>query len=212
MVSKLTRVKNWCQMITHVKNWYQSITDVKNWYLIVTDVSHKTLKNWNRMQNAADSGVFYQCEEYACMLYEIWLRAYFSQSVRYWYEICDALVPIFHVLWGIGTNSSQCELYEVWNLPCNRTYLTRKTESCFRPIFHIGVVIIIPTLFLKKRWGYCNRFPPSVRPSRYLLLNQLTKSFQIWCVSCSHIWGTQRHKFLAPPPGALGRGQKVKYN
>ena len=71
MVSKLTRLKNWCQMITHVKNWYQSITDVKNWYLIVTDVSHKTLKNWNRMQNAADSGVFYQCEEYACMLYEI---------------------------------------------------------------------------------------------------------------------------------------------
>ena len=25
----------------------------------------------NRMQNAADLGVFYQCEEYACMLHKI---------------------------------------------------------------------------------------------------------------------------------------------
>ena len=65
-------------------------------------------------------GVFYQREEYACMLYEIWLRACFSQRVRYWYEICDVLVPIFHVLWGIGTNSSQCEIFEVWNLWFNR--------------------------------------------------------------------------------------------
>ena len=32
-------------------------------------------------------GVFYQCEEWACLLYEIWLRMYFSQSVCYWYEI-----------------------------------------------------------------------------------------------------------------------------
>ena len=32
-------------------------------------------------------------EEYACtgMQYEICIRAYFSQSVRYWYEICDVL-------------------------------------------------------------------------------------------------------------------------
>ena len=54
---------------------------------------------------------------------------------------------------------------------------------------------------------------PSVRPSRYLLLNHWTKSNQIWCVCCSHEWGVQRHIFfLAPPPGALGRGQKVKYH
>ena len=34
----------------------------------------------------------------------------------------------------------------------------------------------------------------------------------IWCVSCSHEWGVQRHIFFfAPPPGALERGQKVKY-
>ena len=63
--------------------------------LVVTDVSDKTVKNWNRMQNAADlEGVFYQSDAYAYMLY----RAYFSQSVRYWYEICDVLVPIFHML------------------------------------------------------------------------------------------------------------------
>ena len=34
-------------------------------------VSDKTVKNWNRMQNGADLRVFYHCEEYACMLYEI---------------------------------------------------------------------------------------------------------------------------------------------
>ena len=56
---------------THLKNGYPSITDVKNWYLIVTGVSDKIVENWNRMQNAADLGIFYQFEEYACMLYEI---------------------------------------------------------------------------------------------------------------------------------------------
>ena len=42
------------------------------------------VKNWNRMQNAADlggGGVFYQCEEYACMLHIISLRAHFSQKI-----------------------------------------------------------------------------------------------------------------------------------
>ena len=55
--------------------------------IIVTDVSDKTVKNWNRMQNSADLGVFYQSTEYVCTLYEILLRAYFSQSVKYWYEM-----------------------------------------------------------------------------------------------------------------------------
>ena len=62
------------------------------------------------MQNAADLGVFYQCEEYACMLHIILLRAQISQNVKYWYEIHqthkhtaseeirDVLVPIFHAL------------------------------------------------------------------------------------------------------------------
>ena len=42
-------------------------------------------------------GVFFQREEYACMLYEIWLCAYFLQSERFWYGKCGVLVPIFHV-------------------------------------------------------------------------------------------------------------------
>ena len=52
------------------------------------------------MQNAADlgGGVFYQCEEYACMLNIISLRAHFSQNVKYWYEIRDVLVPFLHAL------------------------------------------------------------------------------------------------------------------
>ena len=50
---------------------------------------------------------------------------FFPQSVRYWYEICDLLVPIFHVLWGICTNSSQCEIYEVRNLRFNTAYFVR---------------------------------------------------------------------------------------
>ena len=35
-----------------------------------------------------------------------------------------------------------------------------------------------------------------------------------WCVSYLHEWDAQRQIFFgpAPPPGALGRGQKVKYN
>ena len=74
------------------------------------------------------------------------------------------------------------------------------------------LLIFYPHSFLKKRQGYCNRLCPSVRPSRYLLLNHWKKSSQIWCVSCSHEWGVQRHIFFAPPPGALGRGQKVKYH
>ena len=57
--------------------------------------------------------------------------------------------------------------------------------------------------------------PPSVSLSvRRLcyLLNPWTKFIQIWCVSYSHEWCAQRKKFLAPPPGALGKGQEVKYH
>ena len=48
----------------------------------------------------------YQYDEYACMRYEIRLRVCFSQRVRYWYELCD----IFHVLGGICTTSSHCDI------------------------------------------------------------------------------------------------------
>ena len=64
-------------------------------------------------------------------------------------------------------------------------------------------------------WGYLGakiKFRPAVCPLCYLLLNHLRKLNQIWCVSYSHKWGVQRQFFLAPPPRALGRGQKVKYH
>ena len=38
---------------------------------------------------------------------------------KYWYEIRDVLVPILHALWGLDTNSSRREIYEVWNLRFN---------------------------------------------------------------------------------------------
>ena len=92
----------------------------------------------------------------------------------------------------------------------NRLY-TALLPNCYPVNLHH-----YPEAFSKKRRGYCNRLRPagrlSVRPSRYLLLNHWTKSNQIWCVSYSHEWGVQRHIFLAPPPGALERGQKVKYH
>ena len=52
----------------------------------------------------------------------------------------------------------------------------------------------------------------SIRPSRYLLLNHWAKSNHIRCVSCSQELGAQRQNCFAGPPGALVRGQKVKYH
>ena len=49
---------------------------------------------------------------------------------KYWYEIRDVVVPILHALWGIGTNSSRREIYEVWNLRFNRAVSTFK-NACF---------------------------------------------------------------------------------
>ena len=74
------RVKNWydfliCeelvpnfhkyQILTRLTNRYQNLTSVKNWYQIkmVSKLIH--VKNWY-LQGL----VFYQCDEYACMLYE----------------------------------------------------------------------------------------------------------------------------------------------
>ena len=54
--------------------------------------------------------------------------------------------------------------------------------------------------------------PPSVSPSRYLLLNHWTKSNQILVCELLHESGAQRHIFFASPPGALERNQKVKYH
>ena len=67
--------------------------------------------------------------------------------------------------------------------------------------------IYYPHTFLKKRSGILQS-PPSVCPSRYLLLNHWTKSNQIWCVGCSHKWGVQRHIFFCPAPLGPGEGPK----
>ena len=71
LVSKLTCAKNWYLTITHMKKLVPKYhLYMKNWYLIFTDVSDKTVKNWNRVQNAAALVVFYYYEEYGCLLYE----------------------------------------------------------------------------------------------------------------------------------------------
>ena len=67
------------------------------------------------------------------------------------------------------------------------------------------MIYYYPHAFLKKRWGYCNRLRLSVRPLRYLLLNHWRKSNRIWCVSCSHEWGVQRHIFFGPGVGPKGQ-------
>ena len=53
---------------------------------------------------------------------------------------------------------------------------------------------------------------PSVCLLCYLLLNNWAKFNQIWCESYVHEWACNVKLFLAPPPGALWRGQKVKYH
>ena len=44
-------------------------------------------------------------------------------------------------------------------------------------------------------------------------VNFFSKFYQIWCVNYLHVWHMHQHHFLGPrPPGASGRGQKVKYH
>ena len=53
------------------------------------------LKNWNRMQNTLRFGVFYQREEYACMLYMKFdfvrtfhkVKDFGTEHVAYWYQL-----------------------------------------------------------------------------------------------------------------------------
>ena len=88
------------------------------------------------------------------------------------------------------------------------------TEVCFAQAWILMILCILiiwfsidfyPHAFFKKASGILQSLL-SVRPSRYLLLNHWTKSNQIWCVSCSHEWGVQRHIFLTRPLGPWGGG------
>ena len=84
---------------------------------------------------------------------------------------------------------------------------------CFNEIT-ANFYVVIATLFKKKRRGYCYRLCPSVCQLCYLLLNHCSKSNQSWCVSYSRECGVQQQIqfWPRPPPGAWGRGQKVKYH
>ena len=60
------------------------------------------VKNWNRLQNAADlgeggGGYFISVTNTKCYIKFDFLRVSHIR-VRYWYEIRDILIPIFHVL------------------------------------------------------------------------------------------------------------------
>ena len=75
-----------------------------------------------------------------------------------------------------------------------------------------------PHAFLKKRRGYCNRLRPSVRPSvRLSVMLSPPKPLDeiqpnLVCELLTWMVRATSNFFLAPPPGALGRGQKVKYH
>ena len=66
--------------------------------------------------------------------------------------------------------------------------------------------------FFKKASGILQSPPSicclSVRRSHYLLLNHWMKSNQIWCVSCSHGRGVQRHILFGPAPWGNWEGPK----
>ena len=74
------------------------------------------------------------------------------------------------------------------------------------------IACLICYIFLKRRWGYCNclrlSVPMSGCPPHYLLLNHRKKSNQIWCVSCSHEWGVQRHFSFPHPLGPWGGAKR----
>ena len=49
------------------------------------------VKNWNRMQNAADLGCFYDVK----IAHVRFIKIHY---VKYWYEICGVSVPLLHAL------------------------------------------------------------------------------------------------------------------
>ena len=77
------------------------------------------------MLNAANCGVFYQCEEYSCILHIILLRAHFHKMwnigmkyVTYWYQFftrCEELVQIVH---GVKFAKCVCGLIRL-AIPCD---------------------------------------------------------------------------------------------
>ena len=92
MLSELTRVKNCYQILTRVIKVYQIITYMKNWYLIVIYVS----KNFVCKMQQTRGGVHFinMRNTHTCYMKFDFVRI--LQSVRYWYEMYDVLVPILN--------------------------------------------------------------------------------------------------------------------
>ena len=78
----------------------------------------------------------------------------------------------------------------------------------------MGSMYYYPHAFLKKRRGYCNRLCLFVRLSVMLSLPKPLDEIQpnLVCELLACVGHATAKHFLAPPPGALGRGQKVKYH
>ena len=102
------------------------------------------VKNWNRMQNAADLGGIWGYfmnvkNSHACYVHIISLRAHFHKMcnigmkcVTYWYQIftcCEELVPIFH-----GVKFANCKICgstrPVKDLIRRRTAQSRTSHQC----------------------------------------------------------------------------------
>ena len=99
----------------------------------------------------------------------------------------------------VKTAALQCGLFEP---AYNRREITFPSYSSPRFFKKAkGILLLPPSVCL------------SVRPLCYLLLYHWTKFNQIWCVSYSNEWGTQRNFFWPHPlgPGEGSKGQ-ISFN
>ena len=78
-------------------------------------------------------------------------------------------------LWGAGGQKCNFMNMVMWHIKLNGMSSRPGYTENFYPRIKGSVILQSPL-------SVC----PSVRPSRYLLLNHWTKINQIWCVSCSH--------------------------
>ena len=116
LASKLTRVKNWYQILTHMK---KVVLKYHRCEELVLNRHRCQCQNWEELEsnhNAADLGGILSM--WGILMYAI--RNLTSCVFFTKCEICDVFVSRFHVLWGIGTNYSKCEIYKVWNLRFNK--------------------------------------------------------------------------------------------
>ena len=83
------------------------------------------VNNWNRLQNAAGLGCFlsmWRLRMYATYIFTTCANFTKCEILVSKY-VTFRIVPIIHALWRIGTNSSQCEICEMWNLRFNKAHI-----------------------------------------------------------------------------------------